>query len=173
MFLSLRYFHFILTCTIGIYFFYSVGLPKCVSLLIMSVLCVCLHIYFFTGGMYAALWRKVHVMSGVWSFTYRCKCRSYESYPYSFSKCNIFLRYLNLYPSFPFLWSPRYPLWFHMHAPCSVCDFHIRNFCCCFRWRECVFYIWDRKDDEIKYLNNWVQCLKILLVARRNECCDQ
>jgi hypothetical protein len=35
--------------------YYSVGLAKCVSLLIMGVLCVCLRFYFFTGDVYAVI----------------------------------------------------------------------------------------------------------------------
>jgi hypothetical protein len=47
---------------------YAVGLVECVSLIIMGVLCVCLHFSVFIGGVCAAVWRKVHVMAGLWDY---------------------------------------------------------------------------------------------------------
>jgi hypothetical protein len=54
--------------------FYAVGLAECVSLLIMGVLYVCFRFYsyMFTGGMCAAVWRKVRVMTGIWGYV--CPC---------------------------------------------------------------------------------------------------
>jgi hypothetical protein len=55
----------------------------------MGVQCDCFHLYIFSGGVCAAVCRKVRVKSEIWG----CMYRSYAGYSYWFYKSDIFPRY--------------------------------------------------------------------------------
>jgi hypothetical protein len=82
--------------------------------------------YTFTGGVCAAICRKVRAMSVIWGCMRRCVCNSFASC-YWFYKCNILSRCLNICTSFLSVRHIWYPLLFRMYALCLVYGSYIRN----------------------------------------------
>jgi hypothetical protein len=82
----------------------------------MGVQCDCSRLYVFSGGVCAAIYRKVCIISEIRDCMCQCTCHSYPSFSYWLYKCDIFLRYSNVWPSFLSLWYPWYLLLFHVYA---------------------------------------------------------